>query len=80
MGAPEPSPPGTLGAGIDGATEATGGGERHRITPRRPGRPPKKPPRLSKHQPTPNHTNLALSVPGAQLAYNTKLLSAKAGP
>ena len=29
--------------------------------------------------PTPNSTKLALNVPGAQLAYNTKLLSAKAG-
>ena len=33
----------------------------------------------SKHQPTPNATKVALSVPGPQLAYNTKLLSAKAG-
>ncbi len=33
----------------------------------------------TKHEPTPNATKVALSVPGPQLAYNTKLLTAKAG-
>ncbi|HUH80166.1 MAG TPA: plastocyanin/azurin family copper-binding protein [Solirubrobacteraceae bacterium] len=36
-------------------------------------------PATSTHEPTPSTTKLALSVPGAQLAYNTKLLTAKAG-
>jgi plastocyanin len=33
----------------------------------------------TKHEPTPNATKVALSVPGPQLAYNTKMLSTKAG-
>jgi len=41
--------------------------------------PAKAPAARTKHEPTPNATKLALSVPGTQLAYNTKLLTAKAG-
>ena len=53
---------------------------RPRATLRRPGRRRNRRPRPpASHQPTPNATKLALSVPGPQLAYNTKLLSAKAG-
>jgi plastocyanin len=41
--------------------------------------PAKAPATSTAHEPTPNATKLALSVPGTQLAYNTKLLTAKAG-
>jgi plastocyanin len=41
---------------------------------------PPAPPKTQKTSPPPPHTTkLALSVPGPQLAYNTKLLTAKAG-
>ncbi len=58
-------------AGAAGATSST-------TTPSRT--PAKEAPAARKaHEPTPNTTKLALSVPGTQLAYNTKALTAKAG-
>ena len=82
VAAPEPSPPGTAPAPSEGAA-----------APQRPNRwhaeldddgavqdaRQKAPAATSPHQPTPNATKLALSVPGSQLAYNTKPLTAKAG-
>ena len=55
------------------ATTPAGGSSSTRTPGKAPGAA------TSPTQPTPNSTKLALSVPGAQLAYNTKLLSAKAG-
>lgn len=81
LAAPEPSPPGTPPAPeAPAATEApaAGGAGSSTTVPSRT--PAKGAPAVSNPgQPTPNHTKLALSVPGNQLAYNTKLLSTKAG-
>jgi plastocyanin len=74
VAAPEPSPPGTAPAPETGGTPSS-------TTTTTPSRTPAKkaPAATSPHQPTPNATKLALSVPGTQLAYNTKALAAKAG-
>ena len=86
---PEPSPAGTPApseaastteapaASTTEAPAATGPTGSKTVPSRTPA---KKAPAVSNPaQPTPNHTKLALSVPGTQLAYNTKLLTAKAG-
>ena len=82
--APEPSPPGTAPAPAEGAAAPAAsetGGTPSSPTTTTPSRTPAKkaPAATSPHQPTPNATKLALSVPGTQLAYNTKALAAKAG-
>jgi plastocyanin len=80
VAAPEPSPPGTppAPAATSEAPAAPSATESTTTTTSRT--PAKAAPAVSNpSQPTPNHTKLALSVPGAQLAYNTKLLTSKAG-
>ncbi len=81
VGAPEPSPPGTPPApAAAGASEAPAAGATTEATTTPSRTPAKEAPAVSNpNQPTPNHTKLALSVPGPQLAYNTKLLTTKAG-
>lgn len=81
VAAPEPSPPGTPPApAAAGASEAPAAGATTEATTTPSRTPAQEAPAVSSpNQPTPNHTKLALSVPGPQLAYNTKLLTAKAG-
>jgi plastocyanin len=74
LATPEPSPPGTASASAtaEATTPAPASTPAPATTPV-PGAA------RTKHEPTPNSTKLALSVPGPQLAYNTKQLTAKAG-